>query len=202
MALLDYVNYKKIYKIFIQSIRILKITFWVDYKKMIHDDCLVGLETMTLIVINMMHIIHGIIMYGLKVKLYTYYKVIFWQTYCLLYKFLLWDETNISRRRKAVLDSFHLRSFCLAILAKGTNGPRVDRFCRLLNRWPIWKQLLLGSLAQLETFGTSGLDYVNFLLDGQTNRQGHLYLHHPESNRSSLNGLTRVWHKLQHKQTK
>ena len=47
---------------------------------MIPDDCLVGLETMTLIVINMMNIIHGIIMYGLKVKFYTYYKVIFWQT--------------------------------------------------------------------------------------------------------------------------
>ena len=53
---------------------------YVIYKKMIHDDCLVGLETMTLIVINMMNIIHGIIMYGLKVKFYTYYKVIFWQT--------------------------------------------------------------------------------------------------------------------------
>ena len=131
---------------------------------------------------------------------------LFFGKYCLLYKFLLWDETNILRRRKAVLDSFHIRSFDLVVLfvniAKGTNGPRVDWFCHLLNRWPIWKQLLLASLAQLETFGTSGLDYVNFLLDGQTNRQGHLYLHHPESHHSSLNGLTGVWYKLQHKQTK
>ena len=142
---------------------------------------------------------------------------LFFGKHCLLYKFLLWDETNILRRRKAVLDSFHIRSFDLVILfvniAKGTNGPRVDWFCHLLNRLPIiWKQLLLASISQLETFGISGarlgvwplgqVDYVNFLLEGQTNRQGHLYLHHPESHHSSLNGLTGVWYKLQNKQTK
>ena len=132
---------------------------YVNFKKMIPDDCLVGLETMTLIVINMMNIIHGIIMYGLKVKFYTYYKVIFWQALSFVQVLTLRRNKHL-RRRKAVLDSFHIRSFDLVILfvniAKGTNGPRVDWFCHLLNRWPIWKQLLLASLAQLETFGTSG----------------------------------------------
>ena len=87
---------------------------YVNFKKMIPDDCLVGLETMTLIVINMMNIIHGIIMYGLKVKFKHIIKLFFGK-HCLLYKFLLWDKTNILRRRKAVLDSFHIRSFDLVI---------------------------------------------------------------------------------------
>ena len=181
---------------------------YVNYKKMIHDDCLVGLETMTLIVINMMNIIHGIIMYGLKVKFYKYYKVIFWQTLSFVQVLTLRRNEHFKEKKSSSWFLPHKKlwlghPFCKHChIVKSTNGPRVDWFCHLLNRWPIWKQLLLASLAQLETFGTSGLDYVNFLLDGQTNRQGHLYLHHPESNRSSLNGLTRVWHKLQHKQTK